>query len=216
MKIYLFAALAFVVSLVGSAVVGSMLSSPPEESPPTSVVSDSTQVAATEAAGADSAAPAHEDTTALGHEEPAPEANAATSQPQLAQATPPAQRAEPETAGGAVEDAGDEHAADSTATAVPPSAAPTPVPATPAGPTVDSTAILLEQKARSLARIFAAMRPAEAASVMNHLGDADVVSILRFLNARAAAGVLGQLPESRAAAISRRLLSGCEDCGGSQ
>ena len=29
MKIYLFAALAFVVSLVGSAVVGSMLSSPP-------------------------------------------------------------------------------------------------------------------------------------------------------------------------------------------
>ncbi len=64
-----------------------------------------------------------------------------------------------------------------------------------------------EESIRQLARIFSAMRPADAADVLKYLGDAEIVGILSFLNSRKAAGVLSALSEERAAAVSRVLMS---------
>ena len=63
-----------------------------------------------------------------------------------------------------------------------------------------------EESIRRLARIFSAMRSAEAADVLKYLDDAEIVSILSFLNSRKAAGVLSALSEERAAAVSRVLM----------
>lgn len=71
-----------------------------------------------------------------------------------------------------------------------------------------------EQAAIQLARIVSAMRPDDAAAVLKHMSDDEVIDVLKNLNARQAAGVLAGLSAVRAAAISQRLLTRCERCGG--
>lgn len=63
-----------------------------------------------------------------------------------------------------------------------------------------------EESARQLARIISSMRGEEAAAVMKHLTDEEIVDVLTRLGTRQAAAILSGLPETRAAAISRRLL----------
>lgn len=81
------------------------------------------------------------------------------------------------------------------------------VPASVQGATQQNDVDDNEESIRRLARIFSAMRSAEAADVLKHLDDAEIVSILGFLNSRKAAGVLSALSEQRAAAVSRILMS---------
>ena len=71
-----------------------------------------------------------------------------------------------------------------------------------------------QESAQQIARILSAMKADEAAAVLKHMTDEEVVNILRYFNTRKAAGVMAGLSETRAAAISRRLLLSCEGCGG--
>lgn len=57
-----------------------------------------------------------------------------------------------------------------------------------------------------VARIIANMKPDEQAKVLANLTDAEVEGVVRRMGARPAAAMLGLLPASRAAALSRRLL----------
>jgi flagellar motility protein MotE (MotC chaperone) len=59
---------------------------------------------------------------------------------------------------------------------------------------------------RQLSRIYSAMKPVEAAEVLSHLGEEDVIGILSKFGARQAAQILGAMPRERAAALSQRLL----------
>lgn len=73
------------------------------------------------------------------------------------------------------------------------------VPATrPTLPTVDG--------ARRLARIFGAMKPDQAAAVLQELDDADVREILFGMTERNAGAILSHMPPARAAALSRSAL----------
>ena len=81
------------------------------------------------------------------------------------------------------------------------------VPSSVQGATQQSDVDDNEESIRKLARIFSAMRAAEAADVLKHLDDTENVSILSFFNSRKAAGVLSALSEERAAAVSRVLMS---------
>lgn len=57
-----------------------------------------------------------------------------------------------------------------------------------------------------LGRIFAAMRPPEAAAVLAQLDDAEISGILMTIPARNAAPILAELDPERAASLSRRVL----------
>jgi len=59
-----------------------------------------------------------------------------------------------------------------------------------------------------LGRIFAAMRPAEAAAVLGQLDDVEISGILMTMPARNAAPILAGLDPVRAASLSRRVLGG--------
>lgn len=59
-----------------------------------------------------------------------------------------------------------------------------------------------------LARIFAAMKPGEAASVLGQLGDTEIQGILMAMPARNAAPILAELDPARAASLSRLVLGG--------
>lgn len=59
-----------------------------------------------------------------------------------------------------------------------------------------------------LARIFAAMRAEEAASVLGQLGDDEIQGILMAMPARNAAPILAELDPARAASLSRLVLGG--------
>ncbi len=83
---------------------------------------------------------------------------------------------------------------------------------TPDAAAADSASAELLQSIRYLSRIFANMRPDDAAGVLRHLPNEEVAGILRFFNSRVAAGILSGLSEERAAEISRLLLHGCEKC----
>ncbi len=59
---------------------------------------------------------------------------------------------------------------------------------------------------QSLARIFAKMKPAEAAEVLLLMSNEEVEGVVRNLGVRQAASVMSSLPEQRAAELARRLL----------
>jgi hypothetical protein len=100
------------------------------------------------------------------------------------------------------------------APAVPPApvaaaAASRPTPAPPVGQPpapVAATAAARDAVYRQLSRIYSAMKPSEAAEVLSHLGEEDVIGILSKFGARQAAQILGAMPRERAAALSQRLL----------
>jgi flagellar motility protein MotE (MotC chaperone) len=59
---------------------------------------------------------------------------------------------------------------------------------------------------KQVGSILLNMKPVEAAKIVSYLNDDQVEGLLRSMSPRQAAGVLGQLPAERAAALSRRLL----------
>jgi hypothetical protein len=59
---------------------------------------------------------------------------------------------------------------------------------------------------RRLARIFAVMRPAEAARVLEQLDDREIRAILGHVGERKAAAILASFEPARAAAVSRGVL----------
>ena len=65
-----------------------------------------------------------------------------------------------------------------------------------------------EESARQLARVFSAMRAEDAASVIKHMSNSEVIGVLKFFNSRTAGQVLSALDEARAAELSRELLKG--------
>jgi MgtE intracellular N domain len=75
-----------------------------------------------------------------------------------------------------------------------------------ATPTSTPTDQARQAASRSLSRVFAQMKPADAAQVIMHLTDDEVERVLRNLGARQAAAILTNLPERRAAALARRLM----------
>lgn len=70
---------------------------------------------------------------------------------------------------------------------------------------------LAAQTAERLSKIFAQMKPAEAAEVLSHLSDGEIERILIGIRERDAAAILGQLEPERAASVSRRVLQGGDD-----
>lgn len=65
-----------------------------------------------------------------------------------------------------------------------------------------------QQNYQRLARIFAAMKPEEAAPVLAQLNDAQLEGILLAMQGRNAAPILAEMDPERAASISRRVLGG--------
>ena len=82
--------------------------------------------------------------------------------------------------------------------------APAPV-ATPPDPEPDARTLGNYQR---LARIFAAMKPDEAAPVLSQLDDAQLEGILMAMQGRNAAPILAAMDPARVASISRRVLGG--------
>ncbi len=121
-----------------------------------------------------------EDAAAPAEEEPSPTSGAETSGGMVMDA---AEDAGPEGLGGA-----------SAATAAAGVAAP-----------VQGTA--LEEGARKLAKIFGAMKPADAADVLKEMEDAEVQAILEYMSDRKAAQILGAFPPERAARLSQVVLA---------
>jgi hypothetical protein len=60
--------------------------------------------------------------------------------------------------------------------------------------------------AKKLAKIFGAMKPADAASVLAEMTDAEITAVLLQMNDRLAAPIVGELPPARAAALSQGVL----------
>ena len=67
-----------------------------------------------------------------------------------------------------------------------------------------------QQNYPRLARIFAAMKPEEAAPVLAQLDDEQLEGILLAMQGRNAAPILAEMDPARVAAISRRVLGGNE------
>lgn len=61
--------------------------------------------------------------------------------------------------------------------------------------------------AREVAKILITMKPKAAAEIIAKLTDDEVETIVRQLNAKQVAALLGSLPQERAAMLSRRLLT---------
>lgn len=72
------------------------------------------------------------------------------------------------------------------------------------GTVVDSVAVA--DTYRRLSRIFAAMKPNDAAEVLSQLEDAQIESILRFMQERSAAPILAIMDPERVASVSRHAL----------
>jgi flagellar motility protein MotE (MotC chaperone) len=64
----------------------------------------------------------------------------------------------------------------------------------------------LADSCRAIAKILAAMKPADAAKILAHLSDDQVEGILRASGVRQAGILLAQLTPERGAAMSRRLI----------
>lgn len=64
----------------------------------------------------------------------------------------------------------------------------------------------MDDGSERLARIFGAMRPADAARVLEKLNDSEIKSIVRHLPDRKAAAILGHFDSARAAALSRSVI----------
>ncbi len=62
--------------------------------------------------------------------------------------------------------------------------------------------------ARRLGKIFAAMKPADAAGVLGQMSDAEAAAVLLGMSERQAAPILGSLPAERAAVLGRVVLAG--------
>lgn len=62
--------------------------------------------------------------------------------------------------------------------------------------------------ARKLAKIFSAMKPADAAKVLSKMSDDEVKAILLYMDARQAGQVVGSFEPTRAATLSRIVLQG--------
>lgn len=77
-------------------------------------------------------------------------------------------------------------------------------PAPPAKPI--ATAMTAAPGASKVAKIFAAMPPKDAATVLEQLDDAEVQSVISSLNEKQAAAILRNLPPARAALISKAVL----------
>ncbi len=89
---------------------------------------------------------------------------------------------------------------------------------TPSAPAVDSTAPpassdslaekkpLNEEGAKKLAKIFAAMKPADAAKVLSKMSDEEVKAIVMHMAPRVAGQVVGSFEPTRAAALSKIVL----------
>lgn len=60
--------------------------------------------------------------------------------------------------------------------------------------------------AKKLAKIFGAMKPADAASVLAEMTDEEITAVLLQMNDRLAAPIVGALPPARAAALSQNVL----------
>jgi hypothetical protein len=63
-----------------------------------------------------------------------------------------------------------------------------------------------QESYKSLAKILASMKPAEAGKIMAHFTDEQIEGLLRASSVRQAAVFLAQLPTERAAALGRRLM----------
>jgi flagellar motility protein MotE (MotC chaperone) len=63
-----------------------------------------------------------------------------------------------------------------------------------------------EQALKQLAKIYAAMKPAQAAAVLTRMSDGEVKNILTHLSTRQAGTILGLMPRDRAARLSDLLL----------
>lgn len=88
---------------------------------------------------------------------------------------------------------------------VDPVKAPGPPPPAPVAPPKADTAGD-GTRAKSVAKILAAMKPKAAADIVARLDDDEVDRIVRQLNAKQVAALLAVLPQERAARLSRRLL----------
>ncbi len=117
---------------------------------------------------------------------PAPTAVAASATPQ----GPPVQSAPP------LSDSSHVAAALRAANAAAAELAATPSPAKPATP----------EDYGAIAKILADMKPKQANEILSHLSDDEVEGILRTVAARSAAVLLAQMPATRAAEMSRRLM----------
>ena len=84
-------------------------------------------------------------------------------------------------------------------------------PVVPAEPTVGPGSALAEaasllEGARKVSKIFAQMKPEDAAAVLEYLSDEEIEAILQPMSDRNAAPILEAFPPERAAALSRILL----------
>jgi len=80
-------------------------------------------------------------------------------------------------------------------------------PADPAAGMIEVQAVSGEG-ARRLGMIFAAMKAADAASVLGRMTDAEAAAVLLQMSDRQAAPILGSLPPDRAAVVGRLVLAG--------
>jgi len=85
-------------------------------------------------------------------------------------------------------------------------ASPPPAGSTPDGAGSRGAPALDVEGARKLAKIFGAMKPADAAAVLAEMSDAEVRAVLMQMSDRQAAPILGAFPAARAAALSREVL----------
>ncbi|MDH5590676.1 MAG: hypothetical protein OEZ65_01515 [Gemmatimonadota bacterium] len=78
----------------------------------------------------------------------------------------------------------------------------------PEAPAEEAAPAMNAEGTRRLAKIFAAMKPADASDVLAEMSDAEVSAVLLQLSERQAAQILGTFDSDRAAALSRVLLTG--------
>lgn len=190
MKIVILAAAGLVLGLGGGAVVGALQVKG-------RILAEHAQAAADSAAAHAALEPADTAETAPTIELPPPEPADSTLPPERVQAVldstgPGASAPAAPTAPQAVPDPSADEPGE------------TPAP----GPTAEATppAALDAEGARKLAKIFGAMKPADAAAVLAEMTDAEVKAVLLQMNDRQAAPILGAFPAARAAALSREVL----------
>jgi hypothetical protein len=160
----------------------------------------------------------HEDDQASGHVEDGGEVGSVPSEDQTPMADDPTSHGEEasptdeqetlDTAAGVVEPTpvATEITLASDPADLPPGEGPTPPAASPQQP--QGSGFLSEQSGgpERMAKIFGAMKPPDAAKVLQNLDDLEVRAILSFLSDRKAAEILGNFEPERAAALSRLVL----------
>src|SRR5690625_1014862 len=110
--------------------------------------------------------------------------------------------------GGEVEEEKDEEVAETEEVADPPAPEPLPQDELVLAPDLEARIEVdtITDGSERLARIFGAMRPADAARVLEKLTETEVRAILRHIPDRKAAEILGNLDPTRAAEVSRSLI----------